>query len=450
MHARYRPRSWRAVAVTWTFVTCSLPAVLAQNPSDSQAPDQSAQHPAAESADQKKETDLEELRRRVDVLAAEVEQLRSGEGAATKTLSPDDRRTLGLGPSAAAVYERKPGVSVAGYGEMLFQRLAGKNQAGTRVGSESSIDLLRAVLYTGYRFNEKFIFNSEIEFEHGGEEVGVEFAYLDYRINDNLSVRGGMLLLPLGLVNEFHEPNVFIGTRRPETERRIIPSTWHENGAGVVGTAGLVSFRAYVVNGMNAAGFTASGLREGRQGGIEANAADWALAGRVDVTPIPGVFAGAGLYRGDSGQNQFASTNAGTSIFELHGQAQIRGFDVRGLFAHASVDDAGELNRQLGLEGTTSVGSTLRGGYAQVAYNVLSQRGTRLSVAPFYRFEQVNTQADVPAGFAADPSNDLRWHTFGVELKPIGNIVVKTDYQRNTNRARAGRDQFNVSLGYAF
>lgn len=428
-----------------SFVTVPTPAI---------GQDRAVPPPPAEVTDQqteqKQDPEIQELRRRIDLLAQELEQLRSGESSAQQPLSADDRRSLGLGPSASAVYEHKPGVSVAGYGELLFQRLSDTNEAGVRLGSESSIDMLRAVLYTGYRFNDRFVFNSELEFEHGGEEVGVEFAYLDYRINDRLSARGGMLLLPLGLVNEFHEPNVFVGTRRPETERRIIPSTWHENGAGLLGRAGPVSFRAYVVNGMNATGFTSTGLRGGRQGGIEARADDWAFAGRLDLTPVPGVFAGIGVYEGNSAQGEIESTDAGTSIVEIHGQAQIRGFDIRGLFARGSIEGAAQLNGELGLDGAASIGSVLRGGYAQIAYNVLSQKSSSVSLAPYYRFEQLDTQAGVPAGFSADPAQDARWHTMGVELKPITNIVLKADYQRNTNKASTGRNQFNVSLGYAF
>ena len=392
----------------------------------------------------------EELKRRLDLLAAEVERLRSGETKAGEKLTQDQRQALGLGPSAASVYERTTGVSFAGYGEMLFEQRASANESGSHLGKDARIDLLRAILYTGYRFNDRFLFNSEIEFEHGGEEVGVEFAYLDFRINKHLSVRGGNLLVPLGLVNEYHEPNVFIGTRRPETERRIIPSTWHENGAGVVGSAGPVTFRAYLVNGLNAQGFTAGGLRDGRQGGAEAIANDWAFAGRADVAPVPGIFAGIGLYQGNSGQGQFERTKVGTTIVEIHGQAQIRGFDIRGLFARASLDGAGELNAVLDVVGSAAVGDTMAGGYGQVAYNVLSQRATRMSFAPFYRFERLNTQKAVPAGFSADPSRDQTMHVLGVELKPIGNIVVKADYQFTSNKARTGRDQFSVALGYAF
>jgi hypothetical protein len=128
----------------------------------------------------------------------------------------------------------------------------------------------------------------------------------------------------------------------------------------------------------------------------------------------------------------------------------VRGFDVRGVFARATLGDALALNRALDLDATSGVAETMNGAYAQIAYNVLSQTTSTLSLSPYYRFEQVNTQASVPAGFISDPAFDGRWHALGVELKPIGNIVLKADYQWITNKARSGRDQFNVALGYAF
>ena len=393
---------------------------------------------------------LDELRRRLDLLAAELERLRSGDATEGKKLTAAQRSALGLGPAAASVYEKKSGVSFAGYGEMLLQRLSDTNQGGLKSSASTNLDFLRAVLYMGYRFNDKFLFNSEIEFEHGGEEVAVEFAYVEYAVRPTFSIRGGMLLVPLGLVNEFHEPTVFVGARRPETERRIIPSTWHENGAGVVGSAGRVSYRAYVLNGLNAKGFSASGLRNGRQGGAEALANDWAFAGRLDVNVVPGVFGGLGVYRGNSAQGQFQSADVATTIAEVHGQAQVRGLDLRGVFAHASVADAAALNTGLGLTGKAGVGRSLNGGYAQAAYNVLSQTTSSVALSPYYRFEQVNTHASVPAGFLVDPARNGRWNTLGVELKPISQIAIKADYQWITNKARTGRNQFNVLLGYAF
>ncbi len=397
---------------------------------------------------------VEELKRQLDILAAEVEKLRSGE-ADTLELTPERRRALGLAPSAAATYRRKTeGVSLAGYGEMLLQNFDGQNQAGVSSNPATRIDFLRAILYAGYRFSDQFLFNSEIEVEHA-DEVGVEFAYVDYLATPHLTFRGGMMLIPLGLTNEFHEPTVFIGATRPETERRILPSTWRENGGGVLGSFGTINFRAYVVNGMKASGFSAAGVRGGRQGGGEALAANWAFAGRADATPIPGVFGGVGVYRGGSGQNEIRSStgsfvDVGTTIAELHGQAQLRGFDVRALYARASLDDAATLNAALRTPLNAPVADRMRGGYLQAGYNVLSQRDTLVSVLPFVRFEHVDTQDRVPAGYQRDLSRDGNFKTLGLEVKPIASVVIKADYQWITNAARTGRNQFNVNLGYAF
>ena len=264
----------------------------------------------------------------------------------------------------------------------------------------------------------------------------------------------GVFLLPLGLVNEFHEPNVFIGAKRPETEQRILPSTWRENGAGVLGSFGMINFRAYAVNGMNGAAFRANGLRGGRQKGGQARAANMAFAGRLDVTPVPGIFAGVGLYTGGSGQEQVVldgeRLDVGTTITEVHGQAQMRGLDVRALFARASIDRAGDVSRALKLAANASVAETMQGGYVQIGYNVLSQVNTLLALTPYVRYEQVDTQHRVPAGFTRALAFDGDFKTLGVEFKPIPNVVIKTDYQWLSNAAGTGRNQFNVNMGYAF
>jgi hypothetical protein len=415
---------------------------------------QVAADPAAGAAAQAPTAEqIEELRRRLDVLAAEVERLRSGEPEEIE-ITDARRRSLGVAPSAAATYRRATqGISFAGYGEMLAENFAGENESGGRGAPTTRIDWLRAVLYTGYRFNDRFLFNSEIEVEHGNE-IFVEFAYVDYLASDNLTFRGGLLLIPLGLVNEFHEPNVFFGARRPETEQRIIPSTWRENGGGVLASLGPVNVRAYVTNGFNGAGYTAAGLRGGRQRGVQARAAHLAFSSRLDVTPVPGIFGGVGFYRGGAGQEQVVFNGApldmNTTVAEVHGQAQIRGFDVRGLLAHATVDDAGEASLARSLASTASIAEAMQGGYVQVGYDVLSQVTSDMAVTPYVRYEVVDTQHRVAPGFVRALAQDGTFTTFGVDFKPIPNVVVKTEYQWLTNEAATGRNQFNLNLGYSF
>jgi hypothetical protein len=442
-----------STAAVALFLILASSAAAQSPPGDTREERTDAAAPGTEQSTTADAAQIEELRRRVEVLAAEVEQLRSGETPETP-LSDERRRTLGLAPSAASTYRRATeGVSFAGYGEMLLENFNSENESGTGTAPTTRLDFLRAILYAGYRFNDKFLFNSEIEVEHSNE-IWVEFAYLDYLVNDNLTVRGGMLLLPLGLVNEFHEPTVFLGAKRPDTEQRILPTTWRENGAGILGSAGMVNFRAYVTNGLRGAAFTSAGVRGGRQRGSNALAANLALSGRVDVTPVPGIFAGIGLYNGGSGQEQVIVAgdrlDLDTTIGEVHAQAQIRGFDVRALFARASVDDAGAASRALNLSAGAPIAERMQGGYVQAGYNVLSQFSTPVAVTPYVRYEHIDTQQRVPEGFTRDLSRDGMLRTLGVEVKPIANIVVKTDYQWITNEAGTGRNQFNVNLGYAF
>ncbi len=424
------------------------PAAMAQGPSP-EAPKPESGQAAPGGTSQNPE--VAEIQRKLDVLAAEVEKLRSGEPDIEVTESR--AKGLGLSPSAASVYRKQKGVSLAGYGEMLYENFARRNQTGTAVNRGTQMDFVRAVLYAGYRFNDKFVFNSEIELEHANE-IWVEFAYIDYMARPSFNVRGGMLLMPMGLTNEFHEPNVFLGAKRSETESRLIPSTWRENGFGVLGTAGKLSYRAYLVSGFNAAGFSADGLRGGRQRGSRARTTDPAFVGRVDFTPVSGAFVGGSVYTGGSAQNQFQiagkTLEVQTTIGEVHGQVQVRGLDIRGLYARANLDEVAELNRARNLTGLSSIGEVMQGGYAQIGYNVLSQIRENVAVTPYYRFEKLNTQDEVAPGFTSDPVRDGTFHTLGVEFRPISNIVVKSDYQWLRNPARTGVNQFNILLGYSF
>ncbi len=388
-------------------------------------------------------TSVRELERRIEILAEELELLRSGE--ASHDLTTDESRALGLAPSAAATYGITSGASFAGYGEMLYENYSGDKT--------TQLDYLRAIFYAGYRFNDRFLFNSEIEVEHANE-IFVEFAYIDWLATNHLGVRAGMLLLPVGLVNELHEPTVFIGSERPVTERVIIPSTWRENGVGIYGFSGDFSYRLYLVNGFKGAKFSSSGLRGGRQKGVKAKASSLAITGRIDYSPRPGMFIGTSVYRGGADQNEIKEgsrdVDVTVTIVEAHGQVQYKGIDFRGLYAVATVGEAGRLNNALGLEGQDGVGERLVGGYVQAGYNILSQTQSETALTPYIRYEIVDTQASVPAGFQRNMSHQNTYLTAGIELKPLPQVVVKVDYTSVTNDNDTGVNQFNINVGYAF
>ena len=407
---------------------------------------------------------LDELQRRIEILSREIETLRIGEAA----VEADESRH-GLGPAAAKVYKTGQGVSLGGYGELLYENFDSRRDDGQPSDKRDRLDLLRAIAYLGYKFNDRILFNSEIEFEHASTseegEVSVEFAYLDFRLTDRIGARAGLLLLPMGFINELHEPPVFLGARRPDVERLLIPTTWRENGAGVFGDWGPVSYRAYVVGGfdgagLGVAGFSAQGLRGGRQKGSKALAEDLAAVARLDWEVVPGLTLGGSLYTGDAGQGAVApatmrTIDARTDIHEAHVDWRWRGLEARGLWVEVEVEDAGLINdfqdpNRITDNPAAAVGERMAGHYLQVGFDVLSYQGTEHALVPYVRYEAYDTQDEVPAGFNRNPANDVELWTLGFAYRPLSSVILKVDYQDYATADRTGVDQWNVSVGWLF
>ena len=391
---------------------------------------------------------LNRLETQLEAMTRELESLRLGR----ELVAEADTAESGFGPAASKVYRVRQGVSIGGYGEVLYENFAGTQEDDAPSGRTDRIDALRAIVYVGYKFNDKFLFNSEIEFEHGSTEdggsVSLEFGYLDYRVSPRLGVRAGLLLAPMGFLNELHEPPTFLGARRPETERQVIPSTWRENGIGVFGEVGSLTYRAYLINGFMGGGFTAGGLRDGRQNGAEASARHFGAVGRIEYAIRPGLTVAASAYLGNSGQSD--SIGARTLIWEGHAEYRVGGLELRGLVSRASVADVSELNAEAGLTGSGSIGERLVGWYAQAGYDLLRSTTSTHQLIPYVRYERLNTQDQVPAGFTSDPMTDRTITTLGIAWKPLPNIALKADYQLQTNEARTGVNQLNAALGYLF
>ncbi|HYV19033.1 MAG TPA: hypothetical protein VFC25_08390 [Verrucomicrobiae bacterium] len=391
-----------------------------------------------------------ELEKRIEALSKEIERLRLGEAAAPEA----GESAFGFGPAASKVYRARQGVSIGGYGEMLYTNPDATADDGSASGEVATADLLRAVLYFGYKWNDHLLFNSEIEFEHAvaaadtGGEVAVEFAYVDYRKSDAFGARGGLLLIPVGFLNELHEPPIFFGSTRPEVEQVIIPSTWRELGGGIYGSKGPIAWKGYLVTSLNAAGFTADeGIREGRQEGSEVVAEDLAVTARVDWTVRPGLLLGAAGFTGDTAQADPGVGGARVLQYEAHAEWRFKALQMRGLYARTRLDDAAEVGVLTG----EAVGSQMNGYYGEVAYNVLSlKKGSKQELFPFVRYESLDTQAEVPAGTVADAANDRTVHTVGIHYRPIPNLALKADWQGVSNNAGTGVDRINLALGWLF
>lgn len=402
---------------------------------------------------------LAEITRQIDAITRELERMQLGEEVTARA----DTAEWGLGPAASKVYRVGEGVSIGGYGEFIYQNYASSREDGSPSGATDQIDALRGVVYIGYKFNDRFLFNSEIEVEHGSTSesgsASLEFAYLDWRfqgLRGSTGMRGGLLLLPMGFINEIHEPPTYLGALRPETELRIIPTTWRELGIGLFGSAGDFDWRVYLVNGLDGEGFSASGLRGGRQKGSRARAEDFAGVVRADWSAVPGLAIGASGYYGGSGQGAPDPLSPGetiaapTMILEGHAGYRAFGFDVRGLMAYSTVGDVAALNTLEGLTGDESIGERLFGWYLQAGYDVLRSARTTVQLLPYVRYERINTQEEVPNGYESDPATDQRLWTVGAQVLPLTNIAAKVDYVIRSNGADSGFNVLNVSLSYMF
>jgi hypothetical protein len=410
------------------------------------------------------DANLKEIEERLNVLAEEIDNIKS----AAIVEEPTYEQVFGMGPAASKVYKANQGISIGGYGEIIGQ-FPGDGDA--------TLDALRAVLYFGYKFNDRIIFNSEIEFEHGSTEenlngqageVSVEFSYLDFLLTEQANLRGGLVLAPFGIINEVHEPTTFYGVLRPDVERFIIPTTWREVGVGLFGglsefVPGSLTYKAYVMNSFDSRGFTASSNRDARQNGNRALANNVAFVSRIEYDPFPGLKFGGSIFLGNTGQNQ--TVNNPDSPFngrEIKGffqmyegdvQVQYRGFEGRSLLVWTFLDDAALINANNGFVGDESVGSQQWGWYTVGAYNVLSLAnfGQYFQYfAPFVRYEKYNTQHRVPSGFFMNPANDRQNVAIGINYKPIPQVVIKADYRWNDNEAGTGQNEFNLGLGYVF
>jgi opacity protein-like surface antigen len=433
-----------------------------------------AQAPTGPDVALAQEDRIAELERTVQTLADELARTRAS--VAVPEEPSELRSEYGYGPAASKIYGIERGLSLGGYAEGFYTNYVDDQGSGTSKASDRA-DMLRAVLYTGYRFNDKLLFNSEVEFEHastestassGGGSVSVEFASLDYLWRPYANFRTGLLLLPVGFLNQVHEPPYYYGVNRPDVERILIPSTWRENGAGVFGSLGEnVEYTAYVVNGMYARGFNANGIRGGRQNGNRALAEDLAFVGRLDWTPMPELDLGGSIYAGNSGQDQRIAVTGGgntklpdvtTVLWELHGDYESHGLHARALFTMTHLGNAGPLTRDLQsaasnpLSPTAAIASSMLGGYGELAYDVLPLifEGTEQYLAPFYRFEWYDTQWNMPSGYGADGSKRIRSHTVGLQYEPIPNVVLKADYRYRTAEQGSIPDEVNLGFGVAF
>ena len=346
------------------------------------------------------------------------------------------------------------GVTIGGYGEITYNQPEKNN---------GELDVQRLVVLFGYKFSDKVQFVTEIEFEHV-KEVYVEQAFVNYNVADNFNIRGGLMLVPMGIVNEYHEPTTFNGTERPAVDNVIVPTTWREIGIGVNGRLPNMNlgYQAYIFNGFKSSSADgaggvngilkgSNGLRSGRQKGAKSAIGSPTFAAKLDYYGIPGLRLGASGYFGktqtEDAISEIDGSTIGVAMLGLDARYTYQRFSARGQFIYASLSDTEDYNTVTGKD----LGSALQGWYVESAFNLLPQSNKQKLVA-FARYENYNTHADVAGGMMKNNAYDRTDITTGLSYHIAPGVVVKGDYQFRDN-AMSGdnvKDRVNFGVGVWF
>lgn len=335
---------------------------------------------------------------------------------------------------------------VGGYGEVHYnQPMDGSTY------NNGDMDVHRMVMLFGYNFNEKIQFITELEFEHVSE-VYVEQAFLQYKLNNYLSFRGGLILVPMGIINEYHEPTAFNGVERPLIDNYIAPSTWREVGFGMTGNIlqASIKYQVYVMNGFNGYDGSANlsgknGLRKGRQKGAESFISSPNFSGKVEYYGIRGLNIGLSGYYGktqstlydgiDKNDNAFIamadSSVVGVSMLGLDTRYNFKGLQLRGQFYYSSLSNSAQYNAFTadGNGMLNDLGSSMLGYYAEIGYNVLRSLKTEKQLVPFVRYGFLNTHNSVESNINKDIGYVKSVITTGLTLMLTKGAVAKADMQ---------------------
>lgn len=392
------------------------------------------------------------LEQKLEVLQQEIEALKA------QIARSEARQAAAPAPAAASPQGSDGRTTIGGYGEAVYNNY--------RDGSvKDQADLKRFVLFFGHKFTDRTRLFSELEVEHSkagdGEpgEVAMEQAFIEHRLTDRANFRAGLMLMPLGTINETHEPTTFYGVERNEIESRIIPSTWRELGIALQGeaTPGL-EYNVGISTTPDATKYkdASKGFRDMRTNGAKAAANDLGVFGALNYRGVPGLLVGGGLFVGNTAQDgngnaakaALANANARLTLWDVHAKYTVGDLDLQALYARGTFSDTDKINAAAGLAAGSNKAApkSFYGWYGQAAYHVY--RKGDIDLAPFVRYERYDTQHEVDAGYTRDPNNNETVTTVGLNLNLNPHVVLKADYQNYKTDNR--KDRFNLGVGYMF
>ncbi len=325
--------------------------------------------------------------------------------------------------------------SIGGYGELHYNRLDADDPARDL----DQVDFHRFILFFAHEFDDRVRFFSELELEHSlsGDglpgEVELEQAYLEFALDDRITAQGGLFLLPVGILNETHEPPTFFGVERNSVESVIIPSTWWEAGAGLSGNfASGLSWNFALHSGlkMPTIGPDAFRVRSGRQKVGRANASDPAYTARLKFTGLPGLELSASYqYQRDPSQMSGDGLDSGR-LLTTHAIYSRENFSLRALYGQWSFDGAAV---------EAAAADEQSGWYVEPSFRISPNWGV------YARYENVDG--------ARDQDEFTQWEA-GLSYRPVPDVTIKVDYRTREHAlaSEAGRDfgALDLGIGYQF
>lgn len=340
-------------------------------------------------------------------------------------------------------------LSFHGYGELHYNRPRIEGSGFPAHDLSPTFDFHRLVLGWSYLFTDRLSLHAEIDFEHAAQEIELEFAYLEYAFNDFVHVRGGAVLMPVGPLNEYHEPTHFYSVERPYVQRFIIPTTWQAGGGGLLGeVAPGLRYRIYVVQGLNARNFTAlEGIKGGQEPLFEDTntAFDFGGVGRLEYTGLPGFALGTSLYSADAGQDDPVIGTAQVTLWDVDVRYRVMGLDLSGLYVRTHVGGADRISAATG----ETIGSRQYGWYLEGAYHLNQLIDAEWDLVPFIRFEMLDTQADVPALLPA-PGGERQIVVTGLAFFPHPDVALKADLERWRDDTGEAAYRYNFALAFEY
>jgi hypothetical protein len=402
-----------------------------------------------------------DLARRVEQLAAELEKVKAelaaqrAQAAAAPAAPVQSPQPAVSAPTVAAA--PASGTVFSGYGEVNYNH-------PVRNASGAQTDLRRAVIGIQHRFDEKTKVVAEFEWEHAiasasdSGESAIEQMYVEREFNGGLRGKAGLFLMPVGLLNQNHEPTVYYGVERNFVETAIIPTTWREAGVGLSGEFGNgFTWDTGLTTGFDLTKWDATS-DEGResplgaihQEGQLAKSRNLAVHGALNWRGYPGLLVGGSVFTGKAGHAtpDFAGNDARVTVAELHTRYTPGAWDLSALWAYGRISNTEALNATF-VGNPTPVPSSFAGWYLQSAYKLW--QGGDYTLSPFARFESFNTArsyAQVPAGLGVSATPYERVATVGANLMVGQGVVLKADYQKF--REDKMRDRVNLGVGFAY